>query len=260
MEYRNLQDVKLPVLGFGTWELKGLQCQKAVEKALDTGYRHIDTARIYQNEHDVGNAIQSSGIQREDLFVTSKAWQDDFSPEGIHNQVDQSLEELKLDYLDMYLLHWPSEQFSHKDALEALAEEKGKGRIRHIGVSNFSPSQMEEANSVTRILSNQIKYHPFQEQEQNCGAARRLGIYITAYSPLEKGGVFKNPLLQEMGNKYNVSPAQIALRWLVQQENVIAIPRSKNPDHIESNFQIFDFKLTDEDMEKIFDLAKNSVK
>ncbi|MDX1680330.1 MAG: aldo/keto reductase [Akkermansiaceae bacterium] len=254
---KTIQGREVPSLGFGTYELEGEVCREAVECAIQTGYRHIDTARMYENEADVGRGIASSGIQREDLFVTSKVWWEHLEPEQIERETEESLKQLDFDYLDLMLIHWPNPEVSLEASIEALHQLRESGKIRHYGVSNFTPSLFKEACEYGEIFCNQVEYHPQLGQLAVLEAARQNGSAVTAYSPLGQGEEIGHEVLEEIGEKHGKSSAQVSLRWLIEQDVVLAIPRSSKREHIESNFDIFDFELDSHDKLRIGGLPKD---
>lgn len=252
-----IKGTNVPALGFGTFELKGDTCRKAVIKALETGYRHIDTARMYENETEVGQAIQDSKLPRGDLFVTSKVWWEDLSPHGIREAVETSLKQLQTDYLDLALIHWPNPEFSLEESIKTFQALQDAGKIRHYGVSNFPAVLFHEAVGYGDIFCNQVEYHPLLKQDTVLTVVRDHGAALTAYAPLAQGEAIGYPELASIADKHGKSSEQVALRWLLEQKNVLAIPRSSKPEHIESNFDIFDFELDTEDREHIAELPKN---
>jgi 2,5-diketo-D-gluconate reductase B len=239
----------LPALGFGTWELREATA-RAVRHALDTGYRHIDTARAYQNEPAVGAALAASGVPRDDAWITSKAWCDDLSAAGIQRQAEASLRDLNTDYLDLFLIHWPNEAFDLAETLAGFQQLVSDGKIRHFGVSNFTAAQWQTAVALApEIITNQVEYHPLLAQTELLAAARLHRACLTAYAPLARGRLFlpgepASEVLGAIAAELSKTPAQIVLRWLIEQPEVVAIPASRDPRHIEENFQIFDFQLT----------------
>ncbi len=257
MKYIEVQGEKVPALGFGTWQIKGEKCREAVEKALKIGYRHIDTAQAYDNEEYVGEAIQNSEVDREDIWLTTKIWRSNFQSEDVKSSFEESLEKLQTEYVDLLLIHWPHGQIPFKETLDAMSDLVDEGKVRNIGISNFTTSQMEEVEEVSEkpVLTNQVEYHPFLSQDELLEDCRERCMMLTAYSPLARGEVLDNPLLKEIGDKYDKTLAQITLRWLIQQENVSAIPKSSTEKHQRENFEIFDFELEPEEMEKISNLA-----
>lgn len=258
MDYWSVKrKIKIPKLGFGTWQIKGTQCVKAVRKALETGYRHIDTAQIYENESEVGAGISASEVPREDIFLVTKVWKDFLEFREVLLSVSRSLENLKTDYIDLLLIHWPNPQYPLEDTFSALKELVQTKKVKHIGVSNFTPQLLRKALKIyPSIICNQVEYHPFLDQSTLLRTLKKQKMFLTAYSPLARGEVFKNTALKSIAKKYKKNAAQIALRWLVDQENVIAIPKAKNFSHIVSNFKIFDFQLSSEDKNRIKKLTQ----
>lgn len=240
----------MPMLGLGTWELTGSQCERTVRKAIDLGYAHIDTAELYENETEIGKALK--GIDRDRLFITSKAASRHLAGSAVVKACEGSLRRLGTDYLDLYLLHWPNEAIPVAETLEAMQQLVDKGLIRSAGLSNFNVPRIEEALSVSRVpISNlQIEYHPFTPRQKLPAFCRREGITITAYSPLARGKVFSDETIQSIAQKVHRSPAQVSLRWLVQKGNIV-IPKSSSDEHLRDNMQIFDWALAEEDMERI---------
>ncbi len=249
---------QIPALGFGTWELRGALAIRMVETALAVGYRHIDTAQMYGNEREVGIALRASGLAREEVFVTTKVWPDRFRAGELQRSVEESLERLGLERVDLVLLHWPNPHVPLAETMEALVEVREHGLAAHIGVSNFTVALMEEAVRLAHpvpLVTNQVEYHPFLSQRRVLAACRHHGMALTAYCPLARGRVFTNELLRRIGQRYGKDPGQVALRWLVQQEGVVAIPRSSRPEHVRRNFDIWDFHLSAEEMDAIAALA-----
>lgn len=256
MEYVDVQQVRVPALGFGTFRMTGSECAQAVEHAIQVGYRHIDTAEIYENEESVGKGIQAAGVRREELFITTKAWMDDLSPSGVRKSLEGSLRRLNTDYVDLWLIHWPNPAYPLSPTLEAMMGLKEAGKTCFVGASNFPVALVEEAVKVAPIVCNQVEYHPYLSQEPILTSARKHHIMVTAYAPIAMGKVGNDPVLVRIGERYGTSAAQTALRWLIQQENVSAIPKASDPIHCEENFNIFDFSLNDEEMATIFGLAR----
>jgi diketogulonate reductase-like aldo/keto reductase len=252
--------VEIPVLGFGTFRIEGDLCRQAVLTALETGYRHIDTAKAYGNEVFVGRAIKESGLERKEIFITTKLVDSNQGYENTLRAFDESLEKLGLDYLDLYLIHWPTEKSGESwKALEKLYKEK---RVRAIGLSNFYPQHLEKLIRNPEITPqvNQLERHPFFTQAAYKGYLERQGIKLEAYAPLaqgstafvphEAGTLLENPVLRKIAERHHRTTAQIALRWNIQS-GVIVIPKSANPARIKENFDIFDFVLSDEDIQRI---------
>lgn len=249
---------KIPALGFGTFELRQSEAFEAVSTALEVGYRHIDTAQIYGNEAEVGAAIAESRIPREEIFLTTKVWPDNFGPDELRPSVVASLQRLQTDYVDLLLLHWPGERHPMADVLGRLAELRMAGMADHIGVSNFTTLLLDEAvrHSPVELATNQVECHPFLDQSEVLAAVRERGMALTAYSPLARGKVFGNERLAEIGRRHGKTEGQVALRWLIQQPAVVAIPRSSDPDHIAENFDVFDFALSHEEMQRVSGLTE----
>lgn len=243
------------MLGFGTWQLRGDECRQGVEHALSLGYRHIDTAQAYDNEEEVGRAMQNSHVPRNDIFLVSKVATQHFGPDDTLRTTRESARKLGVETIDLMLMHWPSDDVPHAETLGSLVELQTEGTIRHIGVSNFSPEQVVDAQQHATIFCNQVKYHPFHHQGALVQQAQELDYLLTAYSPLAKGEVTDSAVLSEIGAAHGKNAAQVTLRWLIQQEKVCAIPRSSSDEHRASNFDVFDFELSNSEMQRISDLA-----
>ena len=256
MERQTIKGEKVPALGLGTWRLSGEECRRVVERALALGYRHIDTAQMYRNEDEVGKGMQSSGVNREEVFLTTKVWPSDFSYKRIIETTRESLKRLRTDRVDLLLMHWPSQGVPLEETLSAMRELQEEGSVRHIGVSNFPPSMVEDATRHTEIFCNQVEYHPYQAQDDLLEQAKEMDYLLTAYRPLSKGTILNDETLQEIAEAHGKTPAQVALRWLIQQEKVAAIPKATSDDHLKSNLDVFDFELSEEEMERIFGLSR----
>jgi len=253
MLYIDLQNRKIPALGYGTWQLKGKDCETGVAAALDIGYRHIDTAQIYENEAEVGRALKSSGLKREDLFLTTKVWNDNLAGNRFQKSVEESLNKLQTNYVDLLLIHWPISEVPFEEQMKSLRAVHEAGMARMIGVSNFTVAQMREVveDLGAPIVNNQVEYHPFLSQKPVLDYVRAHGMFLTAYSPLARGKVREEIALREIAEKHGKTVGQITLRWLVQQERVAAIPKAASLDHIRENFDIFNFELDADDMQRI---------
>ena len=253
MKFVEMQGAQVPALGYGTWQLLGPGCIRGVQMALDIGYRHIDTAQIYENEADVGQGIKESGIDRKSLFVTTKVWITNFAPERVLASTEESLNKLQLDHVDLLLLHWPNPKFDLGESLDAMKQLLAKGKTKAIGVSNFPVALMREAVEVHKapIACNQVEYHVQLNQKPVLDYARAHNMMVTAYSPLGRGNLTKHPLLTEIGAKYGKSSSQVALRWLVQQSGVSTIPKAAREKNARANFDIFDFELSIDDLSAI---------
>lgn len=253
MIYRTIKGVRVPALGFGTFGLTREAGRDAILDALATGYRHIDTAIRYDNEVEVGHAIAASGVPREEIFLTSKIWFTDLAYDAVLKRARESLERLKTGYIDLLLIHWPNRAIDLGQTLKAFVELKAEGLTRQIGVANFTTALMRACVEEHRVdlFTNQVEYHPYLDQTPVYRLCRRYGMLMTAYLPLARGRVANDPVLADIGRRHGKSAAQVALRWLLQQEDVAAIPRSAKPEHIRENFDIFDFSLDEEDMARI---------
>jgi 2,5-diketo-D-gluconate reductase B len=259
MKNKMIKGVSVPSIGLGTFELTGPDGARAIRTAIDAGYRHIDTAIRYGNETEVGQAIRDSGIDRDELFVTTKIWYDNLAPENVDSRTAESLERLQLDHVDLLLVHWPSRDIALGETLAAFAEQRAKGRTRLIGVSNFTTALLDEATRVhgADLFANQVEYHPFLAQPKVMKAVRDNAMLMTAYLPLARGAVFQSDLLREIGERYGKSPGQVALRWLIQQDGVAAIPRSSRIENIKANLDVFDFELKPDEMVRIAGLDEH---
>jgi len=256
MKYEQVHGARIPALGFGTFRMKDDECRQAVENAIKIGYRHLDTAEIYENEKAVGEGIAASGIAREELFITTKAWMDDMSPDGLRRSLDQSLRDLGIDGVDLWLIHWPNPKYDVEETLAVMMKEVEAGRVRHLGVSNFPVVLFERAAKAAPIVCNQVEYHPYLAQTAVIDAARRHDAMVMAYAPLGIGKCHADESLAAIGAKYGKTAAQITLRWFMQQPLVGAIPKASGYAHAEENFQIFDFELSADDMAAIDGLAR----
>lgn len=240
----------MPTLGLGTWRMNGRKCISTVSTAIDLGYRHIDTAEMYGNELEVGKAIKVAGIDREQLFITTKVWPHNFQSKDFVKAFEISLRKLDTDYVDLLLLHWPNELVPVKETLGELAKLIDSGKVRAGGVSNFSVEQMEEALDYldSGIVCNQVRCHYGSVPRDVINYARLHNLVITAYSPLKNGAISEVKILRDMADKYNKTPAQIALRWLIQQ-GLVTIPKASSFDRLQENFSVTEFSLSQEDIE-----------
>lgn len=248
----------IPALGFGTWQLSGDACTEAVGWALEAGYRHIDTASMYGNEEAVGAGMRASRLPRDQVFVTTKVWHDDLAPGDLERSAEASLRRLGLDAVDLLLIHWPNSGIPLRGTMEVLSRAKRQGLARHIGVANFTVALLEEAVALSGepLVTNQCEYHPFLDQAPVLAACRRHGLSFTSYSPLGKAAALSEPLLRDIAAAHGKTPAQVVLRWHVQQPGVVAIPKSGNRQRMTENLGIFDFTLSDEEMRRISALAR----
>ena len=246
MDHITAGAARIPALGFGTFELTPEDAGPAVEAALAAGYRHIDTAQVYRNEAAVGEALAASDVPRDAIFLTTKVWTDHFRDGDLQASVAESLRRLRVEQVDLLLLHWPNPDVSLAETLGALVDVQERGMTKHVGISNFPCALMREAAGIApgRIVTNQVEFHPYLGQQRVLAAARELGMSVTAYSPLARGRVFDDPVLQRIAAAHGRDPGQVALRWLLDQ-GVVALPRSRTPDHIRANFAVGDFVLDD---------------
>jgi len=247
---------RVPALGFGTWKLDGRDARTAVADALDLGYRHIDTAQIYENEADVGLGLRDADVDRDAVFLTTKIWPDNFEYRKLIASTDESLRKLKAEFVDLLLLHWPNDDVELEESLDALQEVQHAGKARHIGVSNFTPSLLRRALEIAPgLVNNQVEYHPYLSQEKLLDVVRERGLFLTAYSPIARGTVLDENVVQEIAEAHGKSPAQVVLRWHLQQDRVAAIPKAASAEHRRSNLDVFDFELSDDEMDRIHGLA-----
>lgn len=250
---------RVPALGFGTWELTGRTAARMTEAALEAGYRHVDTAQIYGNEAEVGRGLDRSSVPREDVFLTTKIWPDSYRPDAFRDAVDERLELLGVDRVDLLLLHWPKfEGTTLERTLALLHEARDAGKTRHVGVSNFTTGLLDRAWATGDgpLVTNQVEYHPFLDQGAVLAAVRDRGMCLTAYSPLGHGEVVGHPALEEIGARHGVGAPAVALRWLLQQDGVAAIPRTSDPDHARANLRALEIELSSEEMETVSGLAR----
>jgi diketogulonate reductase-like aldo/keto reductase len=247
----------IPALGFGTSPMTGSLDPGEVVTALRAGYRHIDTARKYGTERAVGEAIRASGIPRKDIFLTTKVSHEYLRADDFARSVDDSLKALGVDHVDLLMVHWPNPEIALSETMPALAKAKRSGLARHIGVANFNIALLDQAIKLCPepLVALQAEYHPYLDQSKLVAAARARGLVYVAYCPLGRGRLFGDKVLAEIAEKRGRSIAQIALRWLMQQ-NVAAIPRSSNPQRIADNFKVFDFTLGDDEMARITALRR----
>ncbi|MEJ7798071.1 MAG: aldo/keto reductase [Solirubrobacteraceae bacterium] len=242
-----VQGVQIPKLGLGTWPLTGDDCVVAVRDALELGYHHIDTARMYGNEAQVGQGLHDSGRNRDEVFLTTKLQPDDLSASGVHDQLEHSLRDLRTEYVDLLLIHWPGSDAPLAETLGAMLEAREAGRVRHVGVSNFSGALLREALELAPIICDQVEYHPYLGQPEVLELARERDVMVTAYSPLAKGAALREPVLREIGEAHGKSAGQVVLRWLLDQPQVAAIPKASSHEHRVANLEVFDFELSDDE-------------
>lgn len=249
--YQINSQTEMPALGFGTWKLKRKEGRKSIETALDIGYRHIDTADVYENHDVVGKSIATSNIDRDDLFITSKVWRTNLQYQQTKDDVKRFLEELNLEYLNLILIHWPNKNIPIQQTLKALNELKQDGLVKAVGVSNFTINHLKDAlDTEYDFCVNQVEFHPSLNQKKLKEFCDKNDILLTAYSPLGQGQDLELEVIQELAKKYNKPECQVILNWLIQQDTS-AIPRSTNVDHIKENFATTTWSLDQEDIAQI---------
>jgi diketogulonate reductase-like aldo/keto reductase len=254
--YVEANGAKIPTVGIGTWDLRGRNCARVVEQALRLGYRHIDTAEMYDNEREIGEALRASRVPRNEVFITTKVWQTHLTPREFERSTKESLARLRLSDVDLLLIHWPNPQVPLAETIGALCKMKKIGFARHIGISNFTVPMMREAVQLSTepLVTNQIEWHPYLDQSRVVAAARELGLAITAYSPIARGRATADKTLRTIGLAHRKTAGQVCLRFLVQ-EGAIVIPRTSKIERLTENMSIFDFELNDAEMDEIRKLA-----
>lgn len=244
----------IPAIGMGTWTLRGADCARLVAHALRIGYRHIDTARMYENEDAVGEGIRASGVRRDDIFVTTKVWYTDLQAGDLRHSAEASLKRLGLDAVDLLLIHWPNPAIPLAETIKALNTARAAGLARHIGVSNFPSSMLSEAIRLSDapLACNQVEYHPYLDQTAVKSVLDRAGMALVAFCPIYRGGdLFEEHAVKDPAARLGRTPAQIVLRWHMRQKGHVAIPRTSKAERLEENLAVFDFELTDAEMAAI---------
>jgi 2,5-diketo-D-gluconate reductase B len=249
---------RMPAFGMGTWALRGEMAERMVEEALALGVRHIDTARMYGNEREVGAGIRASKVARSEIFLTTKILPRELAADDARRAAADSLANLDVGYIDLLLIHWPNKEVPLKETLGVFTELKRSGAVKHIGVSNFTAAMVDEAAALSDepLVTNQVEFHPYLDQTKVLAACRRHGMSMTAYSPLAQGKVADDTALKAIGSRYGKTAGQAALRWLVQHDGVAVIPRSSKPERLAENAAIFDFALSEDEMRRISSLAR----
>jgi diketogulonate reductase-like aldo/keto reductase len=252
---------RIPAIGLGTMTLKEQACIDAVKTALTLGYRHLDTAERYGNEEWVGEGMRqgvaAAGLKREDVFLVTKVYWDKLAPGDFETSVEQSLQKLKLPWVDLLLIHWNNPKVPLSDSIKSLCNARKKGQAKHIGVANFTTAMLDEATKLATepLVTNQIEVHPFIDQSKVLAACKKHGMSVTAYCPLARGKVPGNDTLERIGKAHGKSASQVALRYLVQQ-GIVPIPRTANPDHLAADLDVFDFTLSPAEMADIAKLSR----
>ena len=247
MRALEIQGTTVPKVGFGTWQLEGPECQEAVEDALAIGYRHIDTARAYGNEREVGRGLAAGGVPRQEFFLTTKIAREEYAPDDLRRAAEDSLSNLQVDCLDLLLLHWPNPDFPLAETLGALVALRDDGLIGHLGVSNFPVGMLQQALELAPVFADQVEFHPFLGQDAIVDLAAEKDFMVTAYSPLARGRVPRDPTLREIGEAHGKTAGQIALRWLLDKPQVCAIPKASSHQRRLENFEVFGFDLGDDE-------------
>ena len=253
MQTVDAHGARIPAIGFGTWRLSGEACASAVAEALRAGYRHIDTAAAYGNEDRVGEGLRAAGVPRDEVFVTTKVMPQDLEDRAFQRTLDRSLDQLGIGEVDLVLIHWPSRELPVSETIASLNHARARGAARHIGVSNFTVPLLRAAWAATDapLVTNQCEYHPYLSQDAVIAACREWGMAFTAYSPLGRQRVLDDPVITAIADRHDRTPAQVVLRWDIQQPGVVTIPKSATPDRIRQNLAVFDFALGDDEMAAI---------
>lgn len=256
MQTVDAKGAKIPIVGLGTWELRGRDCVRVVDQAIKLGYRHFDTAQLYGNEREVGEGVRASGIKREEIFVVTKVAPENLAPRLLERSVKDSIGQLRLGEIDLLLLHWPNKGVPLADTLAALCKVRKDGLARHIGVSNYTVALLDEAGRLASepLVCNQFECHPFLDQSKVLAATRKHGMAAVAYSPIARGGARRDDTLAHIGRAHGKTAAQVSLRFLIQQD-IAVIPRTSKIERLTENIALFDFHLSDAEMGEIAALA-----
>jgi len=248
---------ELPMVGQGTWNIEGEDLENALRAGLEAGYTHVDTAEGYMNEATIGDVIADADVDREELFLTSKVLPKNLNYESVIESCKESLEKLGTEYLDLYLIHWPNPAISVRETLQAMAHLKAEGLVRNVGVSNFDTYQLSAALHVSPvdIAVNQIEFHPWLQRPELVELCRENDVTVEAAAPLGRTEIFQDEVLQEIGEKYDRSVAQIALKWAVDR-GVTVLPKSTSPDHVRANLDLFDWSIDEADLARIDDIDR----
>lgn len=255
---RTIQGTTVPAIGFGTWELVGDDTFPGVTAALELGYRHIDTAQVYENEAEVGRAITASGVDRDEIFLTTKVWNDRLTPEGIRESTYESLEKLQTDHVDLLLVHWPVHFDRLGATLEAFVDLQEAGATRHIGVSNFTPDMLSRALDTARLFALQVEHHAYLAQPRLLDLCEQNEVLFTAYSPLARGELLDDPAVVAIAEERGATPAQVLLKWILEEgEHTAVIPKATARERIAENLAAVDVELTEGDCDALAALDRN---
>jgi 2,5-diketo-D-gluconate reductase B len=247
----------IPKLGFGTWRLAGRDCEEGVADAVAAGYRHVDTARMYGNEEEVGRGLRASGVDRSEVWLTTKVWPDDLPPKRVRASLERSLRALGTEYVDLFMIHWPNPRVALASTLEAMSGLREEGRTREIGVSNFTSAQFREALDLAPVVVNQVEYHVYLDQSAVLEVCRERSAELCAYRPLGKGQVTSDPVIADIAAAHGATPAQVALAWLVGQEGVSAVPKASSPERRRENLGALGVELSADERAGIDALPKD---
>jgi len=253
MEYVEAHGARVPAVGLGTWQLTGPECYETVSTALDLGYRHVDTAQLYDNEREVGRAIADADVDRDDVFLTTKVSPRNAGYDALIESTEASLERLGTEYVDLLLLHWPNPLVSVESTMAAMDHLVDRGEVSHVGVSNFPQVFLDRARDVADapIVTNQVQFHPYKSQRGMLSYCQDEGLFVTAYSPLARGTVLDDDTVERLAAEYDRTPAQVVLRWATQHHDVAVIPKTTDPEHLAENLALFDFKLTRSEVDEL---------
>ena len=255
-----VQGVEVPKLGYGTWQVEGEDAYEGVIDALQLGYRHVDTARAYGNEREVGSGIADAGVPREQIWLTTKVWFEHAEPERLTREFVQQLVDLQVEYVDLLLLHWPAPEVPLRETLGAMDALREQGVVRHLGVSNFPSELLREALTLAPIFANQVEYHPYLPQGAVLHECLEHDLLLDAYSPFAHGHVHDDPVLTEIGARHGKSAGQVSLRWLLDQPHVAALPKASSHERRAENLDVFDFDLTDDERAAVAALSERRLR
>lgn len=251
-----VQGAEVPRIGFGTWQITGDAARESTRDALEIGYRLIDTARAYDNEADVGRGIAESGVDRSEIWITTKLWYEKLSPRHVRKQLEGSLSDLGTEYVDLLLIHWPNPKVDVAKPLGEMVKLRDQGKVRHLGVSNFPARELRAALDAAPLLTNQVEYHPYLDQSAMLELCRQHDMMLTAYSPLANGRLVDDPVVNEIANAHGVGVGQVAVRWLLDKPMVSVIPKAASAKNRRANLEAYGFELSDEERGRIDALAR----